>query len=129
MNTNSASYQRGLKLLNKLHGGHAGEAIIEGLKDISPDYATMTIEWGFGEVFSRPGLDLKTRELAIIAACVTLGHATPQLQAHIEAALNVGATQEEVVEVIFQTALYSGFPAATNALFAAKEVFSKIQSY
>ena len=126
MKINQETYQRGSNLLKQLHGGHAGEAIVEGLKDICPDYATMTIEWGFGTIFCREGLDIKTRELAIIASCVTLGNAVPQLQAHIEAALNVGATQQEIVEVILQTALYAGFPAATNAFYVTKDVFSKI---
>lgn len=119
-------YNRGLELLNKIHGGHAGEAIVEGLKDICPDYATATIQFGFGEVINRGVLDLKTRELAIIAACITLG-TMPQLEAHIEAALNIGATQQEIIEIIFQTALYAGFALATNAMFAAKAVFEKFK--
>jgi 4-carboxymuconolactone decarboxylase len=119
-------YNRGLELLNTIHGGHAGEAIVEGLKDICPDYATATIQFGFGEVIHRGILDLKTREFAIIASCITLG-TMPQLEAHIEAALNVGATQEEIIEIIFQTALYAGFALATNAMFAAKAVFEKFK--
>lgn len=122
---NNKNYNRGLSLMNKLHGNHSGAAIIEGLKDICPDLAEMTIEWGFGLIFSRPGLDIKTRELAIIASCVTLGTAQPQLLAHIEAAFNIGATREEIIEVILQTALYAGFPAVTNSLFAAKELLAK----
>ena len=122
MNTNSEIYKNGLELLKKLHGGHAGEQIINDLKDICPDYATMAIEWAFGGIFSREGLDIKTRELAIIASCVTLGNASPQLIAHIEAAINVGATKQEIIEVIVQTSLYAGFPAATNALFEAKNI-------
>lgn len=128
MKIDQEKYNKGLALLEKLHGGHAGEAIVEGLKDICPDYATMTIQFGFGEVFNREGLDLKTRELAVIAACVTLGNAMPQLQAHIEAALNIGATKQEIIEVIYQTALYAGFALATNAMFAAKEVFIKYKN-
>lgn len=119
---NPEVYNRGLLLLNKLHGSKAGEAIVESLNDICPDYATMTIEWGFGTMFSREGLDSKTRELAIIASCVTLGNAMPQLIAHIEAAFNVGASKREVLEIILQTALCAGFPAVTNALLAAKEL-------
>ena len=121
---NQVVYERGLDLLKKLHGGHAGEAIVQELKDICPDYATMTIEWGFGTIFSREGLDIKTRELAIIASCVTLGNAVPQLRAHIEAAVNVGASKCEIIEVIIQTALYAGFAAVTNSLFAAKDLLS-----
>lgn len=119
------NYQRGLLLMNKLHGDHSGAMIINGLKDICPELASMTIEWGFGEILSRDGLDIKTRELAIIASCVTLGNAQLQLIAHIEAAFTAGATREEIIEVILQTALYAGFPSVTNALFAAKELLNK----
>lgn len=124
---NNELYNNGLALLNKLHGGHAGEAIIDSVKDVCPDFATITIEWAFGTIFNRPGLDLKTRELAIIASCVTLGTATPQLLAHIEAAMNVGATRQEVIEVILQTGLYAGFPAVTNALLSAKSILGANQ--
>jgi 4-carboxymuconolactone decarboxylase len=121
---NNSLYQKGLETLNKIHGGHAGKSIIDDMQEISPDYAQMAIEWGFGEVINRPGLDLKTREIAMLASCISLGHAVPQLKAHIEAALNVGVTRTEVVETIIQIAFYAGFPAATNAMYIAKEVFA-----
>ncbi|EES43204.1 4-carboxymuconolactone decarboxylase family protein [Burkholderia mallei PRL-20] len=79
----------------------------------------MLVEFGFGDIYSRPQLDLKSREIA------TLGHAQPQLKVHIEAALNVGCTRDEIVEVFMQMALYAGFPAALNALFAARDVFGQ----
>ena len=120
----SERYKRGEALLNKIHGAHTGEAIVSALDDVCPDLARMTIEWGFGEIVSRPGIDLKTRQLVTVASCVTLGHAQPQLRAHIEGALRVGASQEEIVEVILQVALYAGFAAATNAMLLAKEVFA-----
>lgn len=122
MNKHSETYKNGLKLLAEIHGGHAGEQIINDVKDICPDFATMTIDWAFGCIFSREGLDIKTRELATIASCVTLGNAIPQLLAHIEAAINVGVTKQEIIEVILQTALYAGFPATTNALLSAKQI-------
>jgi len=120
----SDRYEKGEALLNRIHGAHTGEAIVSALDDICPDLASMTIEWGFGEIVSRAGIDLKTRQLVTIASCVTLGHAQPQLRAHIEGALNVGASKEEIVEVILQVALYAGFAAATNAMLLAKEVFA-----
>lgn len=123
---NKQTYSKGLKLLNELHGGHTGEALINSTKDICPEYAAMTIEWVFGDVLSRKGLDLKTRELAIIAACVTLGNAMPQLEAHIEAAFNVGASKQEIIEIILQTGFYAGFPAVTNSFTVAKAVFSRL---
>jgi 4-carboxymuconolactone decarboxylase len=120
----SERYKKGEAFLNKIHGAHTGEAIVSALEDVCPDLASMTIEWGFGEIVSRPGIDLKTRQLVTVASCVTLGHAQPQLRAHIEGALNVGATKEEIVEVILQVALYAGFAAATNAMLLAKDVFA-----
>jgi 4-carboxymuconolactone decarboxylase len=120
----SERYKKGELLLNKIHGAHTGEAIVSALEGVCPDLADMTIEWGFGEIVSRKGIDLKTRQLVTVASCVTLGYAQPQLRAHIEGALNVGATKEEIVEVILQVALYAGFAAATNAMLLAKEVFA-----
>lgn len=115
--------QRGLAKLKEIDG-EAGEAVINALQDISPDMARLTIEFGFGDIYSRPGLDLKSREIATVAALTALGYAIPQLKVHIKAALNVGCTQEEIKEIIIQMAVYAGFPAALNAMFAAKEVFS-----
>src|SRR5690242_14733808 len=119
MNTNTDTYQKGLALLNKLHGGHAGEQMIEAMKGICPDFATMSIEWAMGGIMARPGLDLLTREYVLIASCVTLGHAVPQLRAHIASALKLGASCEKVVEVILQMTFYAGGAAVANALHAA----------
>lgn len=85
----------------------------------------MLIEFAFGDIDSRPGLDLKSREIAVVAALTALGTAVPQLKVHIHGALNVGCTREEVVEAFMQRAVYAGFPAAINGLFAAKEVFKE----
>ena len=117
--------QRGLAKLKEIDG-EAGEAVIQALQDISPDMARLTIEFGFGDIYSRPGLDLKSREIATVAALTALGYAIPQLKVHIKAALNVGCTQDEIKEIIIQMAVYAGFPAALNAMFAAKEVFQNL---
>lgn len=116
-------YQRGWQKLAEVDG-HAGEQVIESLKEIAPDLARYIIEFPFGDIYSRPGLDLKSREIATIAALTALGNAQPQLRVHIHGALNVGCTRQEVVEVIIQMAVYAGFPAALNGIFAAKEVFA-----
>ncbi len=115
-------YERGLKKLKEIDG-RAGERAIEGLRDIAPDLARYTIEFPFGDIYSRPGLDLKSREIATVAALTALGNAVPQLKVHINGALNVGCTREEIIEVILQMAVYAGFPAALNGMFAAKDVF------
>lgn len=98
--------------------------MVAELQDICPDFVTMTLEWALAGVMNRPGLDLVTREFLLIAACVTLGHATPQLAAHIAAARKIGATKEQIVEVIVQMTFYAGGAATSNALRLAKGVFA-----
>jgi 4-carboxymuconolactone decarboxylase len=117
-------YQRGWEKLKEVDG-EAGDRVIESLKDIAPEFARLLIEFPFGDIYSRPGLDLKSREIAVVAALTALGNATPQLKVHIHGALNVGCTKQEVVEIMMQMAVYAGFPAALNGLFAAKEVFAE----
>ena len=114
----------GQEMLQKVDG-KGGDAVIESLQDIAPDFAQYLIEFPFGDIYSRPGLDLRSREIATVAALTALGNAAPQLKVHIGAALHVGLTQDEIIEVIMQMAVYAGFPAALNGLFAAKEVFGK----
>jgi len=116
-----------LKKLEEIDG-EAGANVVESLKDIAPDFADYLIEFPFGDIYSRPGLDLRSREIATIAALTAMGNATPQLKVHITAGLNVGLSQEEVVESIMQMAVYAGFPAALNGLFAARDVFESAET-
>ena len=117
-------YQRGWEKLKEVDG-EAGERVMESLKDIAPDLARYVIEFPFGDVYCRPGLDLKSREIAAVAVLTALGTATPQLKIHIHGALNVGCSRQEVVEIIIQMAVYAGFPAAINGMSVAKEVFQE----
>lgn len=117
-------YEKGLKTLKKITAS-SGSAVIEGLKDIAPDLADWIINFSYGDVLSRPNLDLRTRQLATVAALTAMGTATPQLKVHINGALNVGCKQEEIVEIILQMAVFAGFPAAINGINASREVFEK----
>jgi len=119
----SERFITGQKMLQQVDG-KGGEAVVESLKDIAPDFARYLLEFPFGDIYARPGLDLRSREIATVAALTAMGNAAPQLKVHIGAALHVGLTQDEIVEVIMQMAVYAGFPAALNGLFAAKEVFA-----
>ena len=121
---NEDRYERGWTKLKEIDG-EAGKRVIESLKDIAPDLGRYTIEFPFGDVYSRPGLDLKSREIATVAALTALGNALPQLKVHIHGALNVGCTRKEIIEVIIQMAVYAGFPSAFNDMFAAKEVLKE----
>ena len=116
-------YDRGLRTLAAVDREQVAR-IVASLDDIAPDFARLLIEFPFGDIYSRPGLDLKSRQIATMAALTALGTAAPQLAVHIHGALNVGCTPEEVVEVIMQMAVYAGFPAALNGLAAAKGVFA-----
>jgi len=117
-------FETGLKKLQEIDG-EAGKRVIESLASIAPDLAKYTIEFPFGDIYQRPGLDLKSREIVTVAALTALGHCQPQLNVHINGALNVGCKPEEIVETIIQMAVYAGFPAALNAMFVAKEVFQE----
>jgi 4-carboxymuconolactone decarboxylase len=121
---NESRYERGLAKLREIDG-KAGEHVLESLDGIAPDFARYLIEFPFGDIYSRPGLDLKSREIAVVAALTALGNAAPQLKVHIQAALNVGVTRTEIVETIMQMAVYAGFPAALNGLAVVKEVFAQ----
>lgn len=105
--------------------GQAGEAVIESLRDIAPDLGRYVIEFPFGDVYSRPGMDLRTRELVTVAALTAMGNCRPQLRVHANGALNVGCSQEEIVETIIQMAVYAGFPSALNGMAVLKEVLSE----
>jgi 4-carboxymuconolactone decarboxylase len=116
-------YERGLAKLQEIDG-EGGVKVVQSLADIAPDFARLLIEFPFGDIYSRPGLDLRSREIAVVAALTAMGNAAPQLKVHIQGALNVGVTRTEVIEIIMQMAVYAGFPAALNGITAAREVFA-----
>lgn len=118
--------ERGRRALAEIDG-EAGHNVVAALADIAPDFATYLFEFPFGDIYSRSGLGLREREIATIAALAAMGNAAPQLAVHIEAGLNVGLSEAEIVEVLMQMAVYAGFPAALNGLFAARDVFRKRQ--
>ena len=125
LNHEEIRFQTGLAKLEEVDG-EAGEKVIAALQDIAPDFARLLVSFAFGDIYSRPDLDLKSREIAVVAALTALGNAAPQLKVHIHAALNVGCSRNEIIETIMMMAVYAGFPAALNALFAAKEVFAEV---
>ena len=121
---NQSRFETGLERLNHIDG-EAGQQVIESLQNICPDLAKYTIEYPFGDIYSRPGLDLKSREIATVAALTALGNCAPQLKVHLNAALNVGCSEEEIKEVILQMSVYAGFPSALNGMFAFKVVLAE----
>ena len=117
-------YERGRAQLKQMLGT-TGEQALENIAAISPDMARYVVDFIFGEIHMRPGFDLKAREIAAVAALTALGNAAPQLRAHLHGALNVGCSQQEIIELMIEMAVYAGFPAALNGLFAARDVFAE----
>ena len=121
---NGSRYELGLKNFKEIYG-EIGTKILENLNHISPDMSRYIIEFAFGEIYNRKGLDLKAREIVTISSLLTMGNAKPQLKSHIHGALNVGWTRDEIMEIAIQILLYSGFPNSLNGLQIMKEVFEE----
>lgn len=123
MQMHNEEYKRGLAVLEEAHGGQIGEAMVQEMADICPDFCTMTVEWALGGIMARPGLDLATRELLLVASCVARGNAEPQLRAHMEAARKLGITREQMVETLLTLLFYAGGPSVSNALLLIRETY------
>jgi 4-carboxymuconolactone decarboxylase len=117
-------YQRGWQRLIEVDA-EGGERVVESLKDVAPDLGRYVVEFAYGEIYQRPVLDLRQRQLITISALTTLGGAEAQLEVHINAGLNVGLSAREVVEAILHCIPYTGFPRVLNAIFVAKRVFEE----
>lgn len=115
-------YEKGLENLCMVDG-EGGRQVIISLADIAPDVGRYITEFAFGDIYSRPGLTLRERELVTVVSLLTAGGCEKQLSVHIAAALNAGASPKEVTEAFIQCIPYTGFPRVLNALFTAKEVF------
>jgi 4-carboxymuconolactone decarboxylase len=108
--------------------GDAGLQVLEALERSFPEFANYLLEFPFGDIYSRPGLGLlglRERELVVVGALCAMGTAAPQLRVHVHAALHVGCTPVEIVEVVMQMSVYAGFPAALNGLSVVREVFGE----
>ena len=112
-----------LALLEQLESG-APARVEQNLDAFHPEAAEILLGFAFTDVVSREGITLKTREMMTVAMLAASGTAPGQLEFHIRAALNNGVTEDEVVEIIFQVAVYAGIPAAMNAITAAKSAFA-----
>ena len=118
-------FQRGADRLDALAPGLRAR-LEESMAPIAPDFARWIVEFGYGDVHTRPGLDPKQRQLVVLGALAALGHPQLQLRAQIAVALGAGLTPAEVVEAILQATPFVGFPAATNALRSAHQVFTEL---
>lgn len=117
------TYARGKALSEKVNPGME-DALRARYDALVPGLAETVVDVAYGKFYARGGVDEKTRLLATIAALTAMGAQTaPQLKVNIASARAVGASREEICEIIFQMTLYGGFPAMINAMNAAIEVF------
>ena len=126
MKPDKSRYDRGLASMRAIFGPGI-EPALDALAATSPDLVRSLIEFPFGDIYTRPGLDLKTREMLTVGALTVLGYPQAELKEHIRGALNVGCTRDEILEIILQMAVYAGFPAALEALKTAASVFGQKQ--
>ena len=116
-------YMLGMQKLAEIDG-KGGEGVIASLQDIAPDLGKYIIEFAFGDIYCREELSLQERELITITSLLTAGGCEPQLEVHINGALNVSIKPEKIIETFLQCIPYTGFPKVLNAVFAAKKVFA-----
>jgi 4-carboxymuconolactone decarboxylase len=121
--TDAERKAQGAQLLEKMLGSRA-ESTRQAWRDICPDFEDYVVRIVAGDVWSRPGLDLRTKSLVTIAALAALGR-TLGLELNIRMALNNGATRQEVTETLLHIAPYASFPACWEGLTLAKKVFDE----
>lgn len=120
----SERFERGSKKINELMEG-ADQGVLKGLGKVAPDLGNYVLEFIFGDLYSRSGLDLKTKQMLTVTILATLGNAKPQLAYHMNCALNIGITRQEIIDIMTHISGYAGFPAALNGVNTAKEVFAE----
>ena len=104
--------------------GEAGAGVVQTLEDVSPVLGEQVL-LGFGEIYARPQLSPRDRQLVTLGMLAALGGCEPQLEVHVGVSLNVGLSASEIVEALLHSSAYCGFPRALNATFVAKRVFAE----
>lgn len=122
--TRESRFERGLQTLDRIDGA-VGRRVVESLADVSPELGHQIVAWAFGDMYQRPDLVPRDRQLVTLGALTALGGCEPQLEVHINAALNVGLTPAEIAEALLHAAVYCGLPRAINATNVAKKVFAE----
>jgi 4-carboxymuconolactone decarboxylase len=120
----SDSYERGMEVRRAVLGDEHVDRAIARTSDFTADFQDLITRYAWGEIWTRPGLDRKTRSCITLTALVAGGH-VHELAMHVRAALRNGLTPDEIKEVLLQTAVYCGVPAANSAFAVAQEVLAE----
>ena len=116
---NDAAYDRGMRVRREVLGDEHVDAAVERTSGFTTDFQDLITQYAWGEIWTRPGLDRRTRSCITLTALVALGR-LEELEMHVHAALHNGLTADEIKEVLLQSAIYCGVPAA-NAAFAVAQ--------
>lgn len=117
-------FAAGKRVLDSIDG-EAGQKVIDSLADIAPELGYQVVAHAFGDIYARPDLQPRDRQLVTLGVLTALGGCEAQLDVHINASLNVGLSPDEIVEALLHASVYAGFPRALNAVFVAKRVFAE----
>lgn len=120
----SERYLRGVDIAQQLAAGSLEELLTNRVAELAPDFARMAIEFSFGDLYAREALDLRNREIVAIASLAAIGDTGPHLRIHVRAAIQLGVSKSEIIEMLMQTAVYAGFPAALNALASCHDLLT-----
>lgn len=117
-------YRRGTEVLDEIHGKSIFD-LVDDLQDISPEMGYQVVAWAYGEMYSRPNLSHRDRQLVTLGMLASQGGEESELRAHIPLALEVGVTPDEIIEVFLHSIAYCGFPRAINGTKVAKQIFAE----
>jgi 4-carboxymuconolactone decarboxylase len=117
-------HERGMEVRREVLGDEHVDAAIERTSDFTADFQDLITRYAWGEIWTRPGLDRRTRSAITLTALVALGR-FDELAMHVRAALRNGLTEEEIKEVLLQSAIYCGAPAANSAFAVAQRVLEE----
>jgi 4-carboxymuconolactone decarboxylase len=125
--TENDRHTKGLDVMKRLSGGDstALHAEITSLDDVAPDLSSFVIDFCFGEIYSRPGLEPQRRHLVTLASLITLGGCDTELRVHVGLALNLGVTPQEIVETALHVCVYAGFGRGVSAIRIIRNVFQE----
>jgi 4-carboxymuconolactone decarboxylase len=123
MTSGESARERGMKVRREVLGDEHVDAAIERTTDFTADFQDLITRYAWGEIWTRPGLDRRTRSCITLTALVALGK-VEELEMHVRAALRNGLTQDEIKEVLLQCAIYCGVPAANSAFAVAQRVLA-----
>jgi len=122
----SERYDLGLRARREVLGRTYVDGTLSRRNDFNGDFQNLITRYAWGEIWTRPGLDQRTRRLLVLAVMVALGR-EEEFKLHLCAGIEHGLARQDIKEVLLQAAIYCGLPAANGAFRAAEEVFAALE--